>query len=108
MWASVGALLTGLVISTQALRYDPEQVPWNLNTNQTASHPVDYWGQWDGHTYNPSPSNWRFPIYTLFLDRYVNGDPTNGKSQVLGTASTLKLTGFFFKMMRMVPLLNMI
>ena len=23
------------------------------------------------------PDNWRFPFYTLFLDRFVNGDPTN-------------------------------
>jgi alpha-1,3-glucan synthase len=25
----------------------------------------------------PSPENWRFPFYTLMLDRFVNGDPTN-------------------------------
>ncbi|KAJ6102430.1 hypothetical protein N7486_004857, partial [Penicillium sp. IBT 16267x] len=39
----------------------------------TATHPLDYSGQWDGHTYNPSPENW----YTVFLDRFVNGDPSN-------------------------------
>jgi alpha-1,3-glucan synthase len=59
------------------LRYDPEFVQWNLNTNKDAQHPLDYSGEWDNHTFHPSPSNWRFPVYTLFLDRYVNGDPLN-------------------------------
>ena len=79
MRGPVGAILTALVASTVALRYDPEQVGFNLNTNKTAVNPVDYWGSWDGHDYNPSPKNWRFPFYTLFLDRYVNGDPLNGQ-----------------------------
>ncbi|KAJ6136759.1 hypothetical protein N7497_012312 [Penicillium chrysogenum] len=34
-------------------------------------------GEWPDHAYFPSPENWRFPVYTLFLDRFVNGDPTN-------------------------------
>ena len=29
------------------------------------------------HIYKESPENWRVPFYTLFLDRYVNGDPEN-------------------------------
>ena len=78
MWGSVGAVLATLVISTNALRYDPAQVAYNLNTNQSAINPVDYWGEWgDNHTYYPSPSNWRFPFYSTFLDRFVNGDPFN-------------------------------
>ena len=77
MWGQVGALLAAFVISISALRYDPAQVGFNLNTNQTAVHPLDYSGKWDNHEYHPSPSNWRFPFYTLFLDRLVNGDPTN-------------------------------
>ena len=77
MRAHVGALLAAFVVSVSAHRYDPTQIPYNLNTNQSATHPVDYWGQWDGHDYHPSPSNWRFPFYTLFLDRMVNGDPSN-------------------------------
>lgn len=60
-----------------ALRYDPEQVNFNLNQNQTATDPLDYWGEWENHTYHPSPDNWRFPFYTIFLDRFVNGDPSN-------------------------------
>ena len=78
MWgASVGISLLTLVLSSQALRYDPAQVGFNLNENTTAVSPVDYWGSWPNHTYHPSPSNWRFPFYTVFLDRYVNGDPKN-------------------------------
>ena len=72
-------LVSALVISTSvALRYDPAQVLYNLNQNKDAVNPVDYSGKWEGHTYTPSPSNWRFPFYTLFLDRFVNGDPSNG------------------------------
>lgn len=61
-----------------ALRFDPEQIEHNLNTNRTATNPLDYWGQRPAsHTYFPSPANWRAPYYTVFLDRFVNGDPSN-------------------------------
>ncbi|KAI7774406.1 hypothetical protein LA080_008800 [Diaporthe eres] len=72
-------LLLGSLIPAQALKYDPDYVDWNLNTNQNAKQPLDYSGKWteDNHEFNPSPKNWRFPFYTLFLDRYANGDPTN-------------------------------
>jgi alpha-1,3-glucan synthase len=66
-----------LCFTASALRYDPAYVQYNLNENKTATNPIDYWGEWKGHEYTPSPSNWRFPFYTLFLDRFVNGDPTN-------------------------------
>jgi hypothetical protein len=65
------------VLTTSALRYDPDQVAFNLNQNQTATDPLDYGGKWDPHTFQSSPENWRFPFYTIFLDRFVNGDPTN-------------------------------
>lgn len=59
--------------------YDPSLTQYNLNENQTATNPADYWGSWPDHEgeYFPSPDNWRFPFYTIFLDRFVNGDPTN-------------------------------
>lgn len=60
-----------------ALRFDPSQIAHNLNTNQTAVDPLDYWGGWQNHTYTPSPSNWRIPFYTVLLDRFANGDPNN-------------------------------
>ena len=77
LWGPVGALLSAICLTSTALRFDPAQVGFNLNENRTAVDPVDYWGQWINHTYHPSPANWRFPFYTLFLDRFVNGDPTN-------------------------------
>lgn len=60
-----------------SLRYDPTQVDYNLNQNQTAENVLDYWGEWPDHTFTASPTNWRFPFYTLIIDRYVNGDPSN-------------------------------
>jgi alpha-1,3-glucan synthase len=62
---------------TQSLPYEPQYVDYNLNQNASALNPLSYSGQWEDHSFTPSPSNWRFPFYTLFLDRYVNGDPTN-------------------------------
>ena len=66
-----------LIPIARALIYDPEQVGSNLNENKTATDPLDYWGEWPNHEYYPSPANWRMPFYSLFLDRFVNGDPSN-------------------------------
>lgn len=66
-----------LFFSATAYKYDPEYTEHNLNQNQTAVNPLDFWGEWTGHNYTASPENWRFPFYTLFLDRFVNGDPYN-------------------------------
>ena len=68
--------LLQIISLVDGLRYDPDQVGFNLNENQTASDPLDYWGEWD-HDFMPSPSNWRMPFYTIMLDRFVNGDPSN-------------------------------
>jgi alpha-1,3-glucan synthase len=70
---------TWLLLSSAALalRYDPEQVKFNLNTNRTAIHPLDYAGKWENHVFHPSPPNWRMPAYTVMLDRFVNGNPSN-------------------------------
>ncbi|KAG8525784.1 uncharacterized protein KY384_000544 [Bacidia gigantensis] len=95
-------------IRTAAIRYDPEHILWNLNQNKTATSPVDYWGQWDNHSesrlsqfviepsdnisdFTPSPDNWRFPVYTIILDRFVNGDPSNDNTN--GTAWEQDLYG---------------
>ena len=69
-----------LVLVIHAMRYDPEYVQWNLNTAVDAIDPLDYVGVWENHTFNPSPENWRFPFYTVMLDKFVNGDPTNDNS----------------------------
>lgn len=65
----VFALITLVV----GLRYDPDQVGYNINENVTATDPLDYWGQWPDHEFHASPINWRMPMYTLFIDRFVNG-----------------------------------
>ena len=73
------SLLVLCSISTfsSALRYDQQYIGYNLNENQNAVDPLDYYGIWENHTHHPSPENWRFPFYTLFLDKFVNGDPSN-------------------------------
>lgn len=70
----VHLLLASLVSS---LKFDKQYVGYNLNENEAATSPLDYSGEWKDHTFHPSPTNWRFPFYTLFIDRYVNGDPSN-------------------------------
>ncbi|KAJ5998275.1 hypothetical protein N7451_006085 [Penicillium sp. IBT 35674x] len=70
-------ILSFLSIYVVSWPYDTPLVDWNLNQNQSAQGPIDYWGAWPDHEYHPSPDNWRFPIYTIFLDRISNGDPTN-------------------------------
>ena len=64
LYSFVVALLSFAVL-VQSFPYDPTQVDYNLNQNQAAKNPLEYWGQWEGHTYNPSPKNWRFPYYTV-------------------------------------------
>lgn len=73
-------LLAFLPFLTNALRYSAEWLDYNLNQNETATEPADYWGEWEDHTYNPSPSNWRVPFYVLTVDRYLDGDPTNNEA----------------------------
>lgn len=68
-------LLCSVLVSSY--RYDPKYTAHNLNQNVTAVDPLDYWGEWHGHNYHPSPENWRMPFYTIFIDRFVNGDPEN-------------------------------
>jgi alpha-1,3-glucan synthase len=77
MWVAANLLLALLASKAVAWPYDEDLTSYNLNENKSAKTPTDYWGQWPNHQYHPSPENWRFPIYTLFLDRFVNGDPSN-------------------------------
>lgn len=67
-----------------SLPYFPEYEDYNLNQNKSATSPLDYWGEWPDHEFHPSPENWRMPFYSLFLDRFVNGDPSN--DNINGTA----------------------
>lgn len=81
-----GPLLLSLFTATtlvSGLRYDAKEDPWNLNKNKLAKSPLEYWGErafeekGDGWKPKESPKNWRVPVYTVFLDRFVNGDPSN-------------------------------
>jgi alpha-1,3-glucan synthase len=83
-------LLAILAPLAQALQFDPAFVDYNLNQNQQATNPLDYSASRPGHTYFPSPDNWRFPFYSLFLDRYANGDPSNDNAN--GTVFEQDLT----------------
>ena len=74
MWHFSALLVVILhTLLTTSLRYSPDHVGFNLNENQTAVDPLNYWGEWTNHDFFPSPSNWRMPMYTLMLDRFVNG-----------------------------------
>lgn len=77
-WPILCLVLCSLHVQfVHSYHYDPKYLAYNLNVNQTARHPTNYWGERSGHTYTPSPKNWRFPFYTLLVDRFVNGDPYN-------------------------------
>lgn len=73
----LGLVLGLLAATSTALIYHPDYLEYNLNQNQTATHPLDYWGEWENHQFTASPEDWRFPFYTLFIDKYVNGNPEN-------------------------------
>lgn len=75
-WTCLTVLLS-ILPAVLALRWHPKDAGYNLNENQTADEPKDYWGEWANHTFHPSPKNWRFPFYVLTLDRFLDGDPTN-------------------------------
>ncbi|CAG7920746.1 unnamed protein product [Penicillium olsonii] len=76
-WLLASGLISLFATTATSWPYDTEFLQYNLNENKTATDPAHYWGEWPDHTYHPSPDNWRFPFYTLFMDRFVNGDPTN-------------------------------
>ncbi|TDZ25540.1 Cell wall alpha-1,3-glucan synthase mok13 [Colletotrichum orbiculare MAFF 240422] len=70
-------LLTASSTLVSGLKYTASEVDYNLNTNRLAKNAYEYSGKREDHTFNKSPANWRFPFYTLFIDRFVNGNPDN-------------------------------
>jgi len=44
------ASFVSLIPFASPLRYDPAQVSWNLNQNQSATDPLAYYGQWPNHS----------------------------------------------------------
>ncbi|KAF3761562.1 family 5 glycosyltransferase [Cryphonectria parasitica EP155] len=77
-WLPAITLLCSTTTLVHGLKYDASEAEYNLNANTTATNPLDYWIEpRTDHDYHKSPDNWRFPFYTVFMDRFVNGDPTN-------------------------------
>ncbi|KAH7024662.1 putative alpha-1,3-glucan synthase [Microdochium trichocladiopsis] len=70
-------LLLSAATLTSSYVFDMRYLDHNLNQNPWARGPMEYSGKWENHDFHPSPQSWRFPFYTLFLDRFANGDPTN-------------------------------
>ncbi|KAL1410802.1 hypothetical protein Q8F55_001744 [Vanrija albida] len=63
--------------SVAAHVYNETLDPWNINKNQAANDSIDYTTP-RRDKYFPSPENWRsLPAYTLLIDKWIDGDPTN-------------------------------
>lgn len=73
--------LTALPLLVQLVAASPwreDLVDYNLNVNKNAKSVLEYDSERPGATYHPSPPNWRaLPTYTLLLDKFADGDPTN-------------------------------
>ncbi|PLW49252.1 hypothetical protein PCASD_02635 [Puccinia coronata f. sp. avenae] len=82
-WAYRPFILASLVLPIWSHPYDPKLADYNININQTAGNRIlsysSDWPQKSGQgQYTPSPTNWReLPTYTVLLDKFVDGDPTN-------------------------------
>jgi alpha-1,3-glucan synthase len=71
---SLWPLLAAIALASP---YRSDIVDYNLNTNQNAQSPLEY-STSRRASYTPSPANWRsLPVYTILLDKFADGDPTN-------------------------------
>ncbi len=53
--------------------------------NPDGADPSAYYGKWPGHTYFPSPKDWREKaFYHLITDRFRDGDPRNNEGKFGG------------------------
>lgn len=67
--------LSALVLASP---WREDLVDYNLNTNKDATNPTQYDTSRPGGKYTPSPDNWRsLPTYTILLDKFADGDPSN-------------------------------
>lgn len=74
---SAALSLLSAVALVQASPYRDDLVDYNINTNQNAQTATDY-STTKRSSYNPSPPNWReIPFYTILLDKFADGDPSN-------------------------------
>lgn len=84
MWlAYLSVVWAGLISYIWSHPYDAKFANYNININQTAGNNIlSYSTDWPEKRaqggYTPSPTNWRsLPTYTVLLDKFVDGDPTN-------------------------------
>src|SRR5882724_7432637 len=77
-WLGLVLAISFLPTLALAITYRADLVPYNLNTNQNAGSVLEYDSSRPNTTYTPSPSNWRaLPFYSLLLDKFADGDPSN-------------------------------
>lgn len=69
--------LAPLIASALAAPVNEIYGTYNLNTNQNAQSSLDYDTNFVPSSYFPSPQNWRMPVYTILMDKFADGDPTN-------------------------------
>ena len=69
--------LAPFIASALAAPYNETYADYNLNTNQNAQSPLDYDSSFTPSSYTPSPDSWRIPFYTILMDKFADGDPTN-------------------------------
>ena len=78
LFAAAVALLS-LASFASASPYRDDLVDYNINSNQNAQSPLEY-SATKRSTYFASPPNWReIPFYTILLDKFADGDPTNNQ-----------------------------
>ncbi|MBU0677327.1 MAG: hypothetical protein KJ626_04350 [Verrucomicrobia bacterium] len=76
----IAGILLIIVAVCCASPWTPENAAWNVNLNPDGSDPSRYYGDWPGHSYFPSPGDWRqIPIYQFITDRLADGDPANNE-----------------------------
>ncbi|TFK29967.1 alpha-1,3-glucan synthase [Coprinopsis marcescibilis] len=72
------AALVCLASSALSSPWREDLVDYNVNTNRNAASVLDYDTDRRNTSYTPSPPNWRaLPAYTILLDKFADGDPTN-------------------------------
>lgn len=80
LWGLLPATLSLLssISPSSASPYRDDLVDWNINQNKDATDPTQYTTSRSNTTYSQSPPNWRdVNFYTILLDKFADGDPTN-------------------------------
>lgn len=84
-WTMMMSLFAGWVLVAGGAPLREDNAAWNVNRNPDGSNPSAYYGSWEGHSYYPSPADWRnVPVYQFITDRFADGDPTNNEGRYGG------------------------